>query len=82
MTNKQDYLMKMIAYEMHIIQKKADLEDRGFTETPEYDAVCEDLHYLDKMIEHLRFVYDTATRRERDKELFEKSRRWHGEGEH
>ena len=80
MTDTTRYLMRLIAVEMSVIKRKAELEDKGLTETPEYDAVCEDLHNLDKMIEHIRLVYDTATRRERDKDLFEKSRRWHGEG--
>lgn len=73
MTDKQGYLMKLIAYEMSVLRRKADLEDKGFTDTQEYDAVCEDLQFLDKMIDHIRFVYDTATRR------YDKL--WKGEGE-
>lgn len=63
MTNSTKHLMKLVALEMSLIQRKQTLIEKGFMNTLEYEAVCDDLKALELMKEHFKLIYGTATRR-------------------
>lgn len=81
MTDSTKHLMKLVALEMSLIKRKQTLVEKGFMNTLEYEAVCDDLKAIELMKEHFKLIYDTATRRldkpknrheiERDKRIAE-----------